>query len=143
MADFNRREDVRYGMALGSEAAAVVARQAEAWVSAQCEFLSGVEAMWAKWIERQREAIDASTRSLTQICECRNLGDIVQIQQQWFADTVQRTASDLSAFTNDAAALTWRVARVGPNGDATRQPAPPPHRQGAEGEMQFHREAAE
>ncbi len=104
MADFNRSEDARNGMALGSEAAAAVARQAETWASAQCELLSGVEAMWIGWMQRRREALDASTRSLTQICESRDLGDILQIQQQWFADTVQRTASDLSAFANDAAA---------------------------------------
>jgi len=49
----------------------------------------------------------------------------------------------LSAFANDAAVLTWRVARVAPTGDATRQPAPPPRRQGAEAETPLHPEAAE
>lgn len=143
MAKFNRSEDARSGMALGSETAAAVARQAEAWASAQSELLSGVEAMWTGWMQRRREALDASARSLTQICECRNLVDVVQIQQQWFTDAVRRTAFDLSALTDDAAALTWRVARVAPTGDVTRQPTPPTPRQGAEDEAPLHREAAE
>jgi len=46
-------------------------REAEAWASAQCELLSGVEAMWVGWMQRRREALDASARSLTQICEYR------------------------------------------------------------------------
>jgi hypothetical protein len=94
------------------------------------------------WMQRRRDALDASTRSLTQICECRNVADIVQIQQQWLTDAVQRTASDLNAIANDAAALTSRIARRAPTGDAARQPAPPSH-QRAEAEAPLHREAAE
>ena len=99
--------------------------------------------MWVGWMQRRREAMDASARSLTQICECRDLGDIIQIQQQWFADAVRRTTSDVSAFTNDAAALTWWVARVAPAGDDTHQPASQPRRHGAEHDAPLHREAAE
>ena len=142
MAEFNRSEDARSGMAPGSETAAAVARQAEVWASAQRELLSGVEAMWTGWMQRRREAFDASTRSLTQICECRNLVDVVQIQQQWLADAVRRTTSDVSALADDAAALTRRVARVAPTSDATGQHAPP-RRQGAEDEAPLRREAAE
>jgi len=55
----------------GADAAAALLREAEAWASAQCELLSGVEAMWVGWMQRRREALDASARSLTQICEYR------------------------------------------------------------------------
>ena len=144
MTEINRGEDARSGMALGSETVVAVARQAEAWASAQCELLSGVEAMWVGWMQRRRDALDASTRSLTQICECRNVADILQIQQQWLTDAVQRTASDLNAIANDAAALTSRFARHAPTGDAARQPAPPRHQRAeAEAEAPLHREAAE
>jgi hypothetical protein len=125
-----------------ADAAAVMLRQAEAWASAQCELLSGVEAMWERWMQRQREAIDSSTRSLTRMYECRDFGGIVQIQQQWLADTVRRTTSDLSALANDATALTWRVARVDELGNATRKSASPTRPQGAE-DKPLHREAAE
>jgi len=141
MTEINRGEDGRSGT-LGSETVAAVARQAEAWASTQCELLSGVEAMWVGWMQRRREAFDASARSLTQICECRNVADVVQIQHQWLVDAVQRTASDLTAIANDAAALTSRVARVAPTGDGARPPAPS-HHQRAEAETPLHREAAE
>jgi hypothetical protein len=49
----------------GSAATASVLREAEAWASAQCELLSGVEAMWTGWMQRQREAIDASAPGLS------------------------------------------------------------------------------
>jgi hypothetical protein len=143
MAELNRSKNPRNGMAPGSEAAAALVRGAEAWTSAQCDLLSGVEAIWVRSMQRRREAIDASARSLTQICESRNLADIVQNQQQWFADAFQRTASDLSALANDAAALTWQVAHVNRNGDATHPPAAMARRHGAEQEAPLHREAAE
>jgi len=36
---------------------AAMLREAEGWASARCEFLSDVEAIWADWMQRQREAI--------------------------------------------------------------------------------------
>jgi hypothetical protein len=140
MAELNRREDTRNGTPPGSAAAAAMLREAESWANVQCEVLSGVEAMWIGWMQRRREAIDASTRSFAQICECSNLVEIVQIQQQWLADAVQRTTSDLSALANDAAALTWPFTRIDRTGDSTRKPGPPARRQG---EAPLHREAAE
>ena len=142
MVALSRSEDTA-GTPFGFAAAAVVLRQAEAWTSAQCELLSGVEAMWTTWVQRQREAIDASARSLAEIYECREFADIVRIQQNWLADAVQRTTSDLSELADHAAALTWRLARVNNVGDVTRKPVTPTPSPRAQDEVPSQREAAE
>jgi hypothetical protein len=142
MADFDRNKDAQSGSPPGSAAMAAVLREAEGWASAQCEFLSGVGEIWANWMQRQREAINASTQSFTQLCESRDLADMAQIRQKWLADSVNRTVTDLSTFANDAVTLTWKITRAERVGDRTSNSEPPMSRRGEE-HAPLHREAAE
>ena len=110
MTELNRREGIGIGQLPGGAVAASVLRETEMWTNAQCELLSGIGTLWAQWMGRQREAVDAAARSLTRIYECRNFIDLVQLQQQWFAETARRSASDLGSWASDAMALTCRIA---------------------------------
>ena len=110
MSELNRSEGVGIGQLPGGAVAASVLRETELWTNTQCELLSGIGALWTQWMGRQREAIDASARSLQHMYECRNLVDLVQLQQQWFADTARRSASDIGTWASDATALTCRIA---------------------------------
>jgi len=114
MTEFNRAETSRTestgsGTAPGGAIAAGALREAETWASAQCELLSGIGTIWTDWLRRQQEALDASARSLQQMCECRNPADFAQLQQEWLAGATRRSASDISALACDSMALTWRV----------------------------------
>src|SRR6266446_8356075 len=109
MTEFNRTESGASGVAPAGAVAAEVLREAEAWTSAQCEFVSGMGAIWTDWLRRQQEAIDASARSLQQMFECRNPADFARTQQQWLADATRRGASDLSTLACESMALSWGV----------------------------------
>jgi len=114
MTEFNRSESTRTesvgsGIAPGGAVAAGILREAESWASAQCEFVSGMGAIWTDWLRRQQEAIDASARSLQQMFECRNPADFARTQQQWLADATRRGASDLSTLACESMALSWGV----------------------------------
>ena len=122
-------------------AAAAVLSQTERWARIQCALLSDMEALWTGWMQRQREAIDLSARSLAQIYEFPNLANLLQTQQQWLADSARRMAADWSALAKDAADLSWRVARVDQTGDQTRS-APPRRQQDAREQASQHRETA-
>jgi hypothetical protein len=123
MTEF-KQDQATWNDLLPGSAATLVLRQAEMWLRAQSDLLSNVDRMWTRWMQRQHEAISVSVRSLTQISECRDLGNIIQIQQRWLAHTVERTTSDWSALAKDAVELTWRVARVEGTSDQTRKPSP-------------------
>lgn len=110
MSELKRSEGVGIGHLPGGAVAASVLRETELWTNTQCELLSGIGALWTQWMGRQREAIDASSRSLQRMYECRNLVDLVQLQQQWFAEAARRNASDIGSWASDAVALTCRVA---------------------------------
>jgi hypothetical protein len=118
----NRAESIGSGVAPGGAVAAGLLREAERWASAQCEFVSGIGAIWTDWLRRQQEAIDASARSLQQMFECRNPADIAQAQQRWLADISRRGASDISTLACESMALTRRVVgadRLGQGGQSS------------------------
>lgn len=110
MSEFNRGTSTQAWPAPGTAVAAAVLREAEAWARTQSELLSGVEAIWTGWLKRQGEAIDAGSRSLRQMFECRNPAELLQLQQQWVADTMCRAAADIGNLARDATAMTQRAA---------------------------------
>jgi len=143
MTEFNRTESMS-GIAPGGAVATGLLREAETWASAQCEFVSGMRAIWTDWLRRQQEAIDASARSLQQMFECRNPADFAQTQQQWLADTVRRGASDFSTLASESMALTWRVVgadRLGLRGQPSASRVTARAKSGDEAPV--HRAAAE
>lgn len=119
MSEFNRGMSAKAIPAPGTAVAAAVLREAEAWARTQSELLSGVEAIWTGWLKRQGEAIDAGTRSLRQMLDCRNPAELMQLQQQWVADTMCRAASDIGNLARDATAVTQRAGAASANRFAT------------------------
>jgi hypothetical protein len=148
MTEFNRSDSSRTdsavsGMTPGGAVATGVLRQAEAWTTAQCELGSGMGAIWADWLRRQQEAIDASARSLQQMFECRSPVDFAQIQQQWLADAARRSAGDISALASDSIALTCRVAGTDRQGGRGQSPPVRGAVRAKPGDGSGQREAAE
>src|SRR5438270_239877 len=48
-------------------------KQAELWMGAQGDVLSGVETMITGWAQRQRQVIEASSRSMQRMCDARDV----------------------------------------------------------------------
>jgi hypothetical protein len=129
------------GSALGRAVATGMLREAQSWAGAQCALLSGMEAWWGDLMRRQREALDHSSRSLRQMGECRDLADILRIQQQWFADVARRGAGDVGSLASDAVALTWQLGAGGRAARSAPERAPTPAEAGDQGALR--RAAAE
>jgi predicted lipoprotein len=81
-------------------------KQAELWMGAQGDVLIGVETMITGWAQRQREVLEASSRSMQRICEARNVFDLLQAQHDWMSDCLNWTASEIRAVGNDIPAIT-------------------------------------
>src|SRR5260370_11319623 len=100
-------------------------KQAELWMGAQGDVLTGVETMITGWARRQREVLEASSRSMQRICEARNMFDLLQAQHEWVSDCLNWTASEIRAVGNDIPAITRKAAeRFGDR--AQRQQRNPP-----------------
>ena len=85
-------------------------KQAELWMGAQGDILTGVETMITGWAQRQRQVFEASSRSMQRICEARNLFDLLEMQQEWLSDCLNWTASEIRAVGNDIPAITRKAA---------------------------------
>src|SRR5947199_10020192 len=100
-------------------------KQAELWMGAQGDVLSGVETMITGWAQRQRQVIEASSRSMQRMCAARDVFDLLQEQHEWLSDCLSLTASEIRAVGNDIPAITRKTAeRFGDR--AKRQQRNPP-----------------
>ena len=143
MTEFARAESSNTAALPGGAVAVCLLREAENWRSAQCELLSGIGAIWADWLKRRREAIDASARALHQMTQCRDIADLVEIQQQWLADSARRNALDLSSLACESMALPWRFAATDRVSWREQSPARSPVRARSASEPTVERVAAE
>jgi hypothetical protein len=84
-------------------------KQAELWMGAQGDVLTGVETMITGWGQRQRQVIEASSRSMQRLCEARNMFDLLQAQHEWLSDCLSWTASEIRAVGNDIPAITRKA----------------------------------
>lgn len=139
MNDVNRTTEALGGAAANAVAASLL-REAGSWARAQGALLSGIEAIWADWIKRRREAVDAAARSLQEMCACRSVGDLARIQQEWLAGAMHRAACDAAAMASGAVAMT-RLAAGETAGAAA--PSRMPQARGGRPASSREREAAE
>src|SRR5246500_2017813 len=88
-------------------------KQAELWMGAQGDVLTGVETMITGWAQRQRDVFEASSRSMQRICEARNMFDLLQAQHEWLSDCLNWTASEIRAVGSDIAITRKATERFG------------------------------
>lgn len=94
------------GLPIGSD----FVKQAELWMGAQGDLLTGIEAMVTGWIRRQRQAFEASSRSMRRICDARNIFDLLQAQHEWVSDCLNWTASEIRAVGSDTTTISRKAA---------------------------------
>jgi hypothetical protein len=61
------------------------------WLESQTRTLNHVDEVTRRWI-------DAARQSLDDMRECRNLGELVRLQQEWIIGSMRRAAIDFAQF---------------------------------------------
>jgi predicted lipoprotein len=109
----------------GLPIASVFVKEAELWMGTHSELLSGIETIVTGWMDRQRQALEASSRSIRRVCDARNIFDLMQAQQEWVSDCLSWTASEIRAVGNDAATISRRtVERLAESAEQARTNLP-------------------
>jgi hypothetical protein len=85
-------------------------KQAELWMGAQGDVLTGVETMITGWAKRQRRVFEASSRSMQRMYDARNVFDLLQAQHELLSDCLNWTASEIRAVGSDIPAITRKAA---------------------------------
>jgi predicted lipoprotein len=110
------------GLPIGS----VFVKGAELWMGTHRELISGIETIVTGWMDRQRHALEASSRSMRKVCDARNIFDLVQAQQEWVSDCFSWTASEIRAVGNDAATISRKAVERLAEPPKQPQTNPPP-----------------
>jgi hypothetical protein len=87
-----------------------LAKIADLWLECQVDLLTGAEATMIQWLERQREAADTLGQAIHRMSECRRPEDFMAVQQQFWSDCAQRTASETTAFGSACYELSRKAA---------------------------------
>lgn len=107
MAQAERRRAQQDNSATSAEAmdttqkvVSAMATGGDAWMEGHAEMLEQVDQISRRWMQSQREAIDATRQSIAELQRARDLGDVMRVQQDWLAGTWQRFANDCQALTS-------------------------------------------
>jgi hypothetical protein len=84
--------------AMGSLSSAVTTGS-EALIDTQAELLERFDEISRGWLQRRREALEATRHSFEEMRACRNVTDMLRIQQDWVSGSLQRVASDFEVMT--------------------------------------------
>lgn len=74
----------------------------DAWMESHAELLDQIDQVSRRWLQSQREAIDATRQSIAELQRARDLSEVMRVQQDWLAGTWQRLTADLQALTSMA-----------------------------------------
>ena len=87
------------------QASATGARTASEWIDAQAELFDQFDQVASQWLERRREALDATRRSIEQMRSCEQVGDFLRVQHEWVEGSMRRLTEDLTEFAKVAFAV--------------------------------------
>jgi hypothetical protein len=106
MAETQRTDDAA-GKLLGGAVRTAFLRDAQAWTGLQRELLSGVEALWAEYAQRQNEAMAASARTFSALLDGCPFVEVAQLQRDWLASAARATVESVDR-TREAASSAGR-----------------------------------
>ena len=89
----------------GEHARAAVATGADSWMESQMRVFDQIDEMARHWLDRRREALDATRRSMEEMRACEHMGDVFRIQQEWLLGSLQRITADVAELSGAAMAL--------------------------------------
>ena len=72
----------------------------DAWIESHAELLEQVDQISRRWMQSQREALEATRQSIADMQRARDLTDIMRVQQDWLNGSWQRFAADVQALTS-------------------------------------------
>ncbi|HWG80057.1 MAG TPA: phasin family protein [Stellaceae bacterium] len=98
----------------------------DAWMESHAELLEQIDQISRRWLQSQREAVDATRQSIAELQRARDLSDVMRVQQDWFAGTWQRFTTDLQALTSMALyyqrrAMNWAGEAAEAGGEQMRR----------------------
>ena len=69
-------------------------RASDLWVESQAKAFERFDEVARRWLDRRREALDATRQSLEEMRDSSDVGELMRIQQDWVFGSVRRLTAD-------------------------------------------------
>ncbi|HEV2546936.1 MAG TPA: phasin family protein [Stellaceae bacterium] len=91
-------------------------RGQDLWVESQAKAFDRFDEVARRWLDRRREALDATRQSLEEMRDSSDLGELMRIQQEWVVGSMRRITADFVELSgialNLAQGATTQLARA-------------------------------
>ncbi len=93
-----RRRSVEHEAAERSarQFSSIASGTSDLWVESQARIFDHFDEVARRWLDRRREALDATRESFEEMKSTDNVGELMRIQQDWVIGSLQRLAADMS-----------------------------------------------
>jgi hypothetical protein len=98
----------------------VASGTSDLWLESQARMFDHFDEVARRWLDRRREALDATRQSLEEMRSTDNVGELMRIQHDWVIGSLQRLAADMAELGTAAFNLAQTAAtQVGKTGERT------------------------
>lgn len=99
--------------------ASVMPKATDLWLETQSKLFEHVDEVARRWLDRRREALDATKHSMEEMRRSSDVGDLMRIQQEWVVGVMRRMTADITELTGAALTFTQSSAsRIGQAGES-------------------------
>lgn len=84
-------------------------RAPDLWVESQAKAFEQIDEVARRWLDRRREALDATRQSFEEMRSSDNVSELIRIQQDWVFGQMRRLAADFVEFGGMALNLAQRT----------------------------------
>lgn len=88
--------------------------RANDWMDGHAVLFEHFDEMARRWLDRRREALDATRQSMEEMRNVGEMGEMFRIQQEWIAGSVRRLTADLGELSHTALTFAQRAASALP-----------------------------
>jgi Phasin protein len=91
-------------------------RGPDLWVESQAKAFDRFDEVARRWLDRRREALDATRQSFEEMRDSSDFGELMRIQQEWVLGSMRRLTADFVELSgialNLAQGATTQIARA-------------------------------
>jgi hypothetical protein len=94
----------------GQQAGSVATRALDLWIANQARIFEEFDEVARRWLDRRREALDATRQIFEEFRADNSLGGVIRVQQEWVIGSMNRLAADIAELSGAVLNITQAAA---------------------------------
>jgi hypothetical protein len=85
-------------------------RALDLWIANQARIFEEFDEVARRWLDRRREALDATRQTFEEFRADNSLGGVIRVQQEWMIGSMNRLAADIAELSGAVLNITQAAA---------------------------------